>query len=197
MKISTSVVPPEGWRFLDHQILFQEQTFNDLVKKVIDFRSANSFDIGNPEQEIMDSICRNFPSTCIDMPSVHNTPIERIKSFVQTLFNYFVDGAQLVQQEEADRRAEICVQCHANLDGGQARTQGCCGAKNIEDKTIEVTRKQILKEKKTSVDDRLKSCFVCGCENKLAVWFPVKYLLKKEDANAFPVFCWRKDILNQ
>ena len=123
-----------------------------------------------------------------------STFLERIKSFAKALAEYVKSGGKLVEQNTADSRAATCIQCHNNKLDKEAR-RGCCGRGIIESAVVISTRTAIVGSRKTPSDKQLATCAICGCDNKLSVWFPTKSLgMTEENKNAYPSFCWRKEI---
>lgn len=125
-----------------------------------------------------------------------STFLERIRNFAESLKNYVNTGGQLVDQNTANIRAEICAACHNNVSDKEART-GCCGKGLIEGAAILAIRKTIVGNRVTTSHAKLGSCQICGCVNSLAVWFPSNPLgVSEENSNAYPSFCWKKQIIN-
>lgn len=125
-----------------------------------------------------------------------STFLERIQSFAASLTNYVLTGGKLVDQNTANIRASICAACHNNKPDAEAR-KGCCGKGLVESAAILAIRKGIVGDRVTTSHARLGSCQICGCVNNLAVWFPSNPLgVSDENANAYPSFCWKKQIIN-
>lgn len=125
-----------------------------------------------------------------------STFLERARSFAATLVNYVSTGGRLVDQNTANIRAETCASCHANVPDKEART-GCCGKGLVESAAILAMRKGIVGDRVTTSHSKLGSCSVCGCVNNLQVWFPSNPLgVNDENKNAYPSFCWKKDVFN-
>lgn len=117
-----------------------------------------------------------------------------VQSFTQFLWNWILKGGTLVSQNVANLRAETCVSCHNNKPSSEVR-KGCSSCNKAGNKVVDKVRATIIKQNKTPSDSRLLVCNLCGCDNKISVWIPNQILLKREDANAFPDFCWKKKIL--
>lgn len=117
-----------------------------------------------------------------------------VQSFVQFLWNWILGGGQLVDQNTANIRAALCVNCHNNKGSGEVRKKVCCGGGKLANIVVDKARASIIKQNKTVGDARLLVCGICGCDNKISVWIPNNVLLKPEDANAYPGFCWRKAV---
>lgn len=117
-----------------------------------------------------------------------------VQSFAQFLWNWVVQGGQPLDQNTANMRAAICVGCHNNKPTDEVRGAPCCGGNKMASAAIDTVRKTIIKDHSTPSDARLKVCAICGCDNRISVWIPNQILLKLEQANAYPAFCWKKKI---
>lgn len=118
-----------------------------------------------------------------------------VQSFVQFLWNWKLSGANLVDQNTANQRAETCVACHANVKSDEARKGGCGACNKMGNKVLNSIRDKIIKGNGTPHDAKLQSCLICGCDLKISVWIPNEVLLKTGDANAYPTHCFKKKIL--
>lgn len=91
-------------------------------------------------------------------------------------------GSQFVPQEEAERRAEICVRCPQNLPA-----HGCAGCAKIAEMLTPG-----MSAKHTREDDRLKNCSVCKCYNRMQVHFPLDILRSSGSIDGvYPEWCWK------
>lgn len=104
-----------------------------------------------------------------------------IVRWVRAMYHFAKNNKfELVGQEEAERRAEICAKCPL-----QIQTSGCWGCKGIAG-----LLPHIAGAKTTSFDLQLKACGVCGCYNAVSVHLPLEV---QEDASLdFPSHCWKK-----
>lgn len=99
--------------------------------------------------------------------------------------SFMVSGFKFVSQEEATRRARICVGCPNNLN-----IQGCGACRQIASFVTGT-----LAQRSTPHDDKLKTCGVCRCVVKALVHIPLNALAAKStpDREALlPSFCWQK-----
>lgn len=128
----------------------------------------------------------------MNVPKVFQT----LQSFAQFLNNLVLSGVQMVDQETANARAQICIGCHNNVPSNDATGMGGCAACNKGVAIIGRTLKgKVLKDRITPYDSRLKACKLCGCFNQLQIWFPTTSLgMSEETINAYPTFCWKKQI---
>lgn len=128
---------------------------------------------------------------------------QSVNDFVSTMIKFISSGGNLVSQNEANRRATICISCHNNVASSEMQQleSGCKTCKKAtylaKVASIKVIKQTVIQNRETSFDERLKSCALCGCDLSVKVWFPPESLIIKDDANAYPSFCWIKEIQNQ
>lgn len=189
-RISKQLVPPKGWYFEQGKFTIKGETFNDLVKNVTEHRKSNGMPAGNPDFEIQEQYCEVWPAGCL---SRMISSVKVFASFAEALWSYVTSGGQLVSQNDANVRAEICVNCHNNIQSSDARKGVCCGG--VTNLILDQTKKRVIGDRKTAYDKLLKACAICGCENALQIWFPTSSLgMSKDNVNAYPTPCWRKKI---
>lgn len=110
-----------------------------------------------------------------------------LMSGTQVLLQHLLNGRKRVSQEEAERRAAICVQCPRNVSFTRP-----CGGMCPELESVVVG---IVGGEKTSLDPKLEACSVCGCSLRAAVWVPIAQLSTQEDADFIekaPEPCWKR-----
>jgi len=118
-----------------------------------------------------------------------------VQSFVQFLLNWFLKGGQLVDQNTANIRASICGSCFNNKPSDEVK-KGCGACNKMGNVVINSIRSKIIGKLTTTSDAKLLTCGLCGCDLRIKVWIPLSALGQtKEEANAWPTFCWRKKIL--
>lgn len=96
---------------------------------------------------------------------------------------FALSGFQFVSQEEATRRARICVGCYNNL------SVAGCGACQQFGEMISGG----LAQRSTPHDQALRVCAVCKCLNKAQVHIPLESLDAKDSPEKqalYPSFCW-------
>src|ERR1035437_4589328 len=102
--------------------------------------------------------------------------------------DWLLHGGTPVAQELAETRAQTCVECPHNVDGSWFTVAPA----ELIRSTLSARSDLKLQ---TSHDDKLKSCGICKCLNRLKPWVPLKYILEKtrpEIMAAFPEWCWIK-----
>lgn len=116
-----------------------------------------------------------------------------VKSFSDAMAKWIKSGFKLVSQSEADQRASICAGCHNNKPSQELK--GCTGCKAG---ILYPFRKAIIGKSATKSDGKLTTCQLCGCDLKIKVWMPIEALgYEGNDHNAFPEFCWIKQMENK
>lgn len=122
------------------------------------------------------------------------TLFNSVKHFTQFLGRWVASGGKLVDQNTANLRAMICVPCHNNKQSKEVTGKECSTCIKAARSILGSIRSVIIKNNATLHDRKLLVCGICGCDNKISVWIPNDALLSKEDANAFPSFCWKKKV---
>jgi hypothetical protein len=105
-------------------------------------------------------------------------------NFLKSMAYWVTHGTGFVEQEEADRRARICVDCPFNQP-----IVGCTPCSKFVERIAAV-----VGDRATPYDVGLKGCAVCGCSGA-QVWFPLEALQKgmtPELNGKFPSFCWKR-----
>ena len=182
-----SSVPPAGWRVkcpITGEAI-EGGDFWDMVKncerKILEQGLIPPTDI---VQQIENALCERLAGhrQCVPCSSVKQTlGFGAIVRWVRAMYFFATkSNFQLVDQEEAERRAKICAACPHQIS-----TSGCWGCKGIAGMLPTISG-----ARKTSYDAQLKACGVCGCYNAVSVHLPLSV---QQDANLdFPSYCWKK-----
>lgn len=182
-----SYVPPLGWWVkcpitgeVVHGGNFGEVVRN-CEKKILEQNLIPPTDIN---QQIENALCERLAGNrqCVPCSSVKQTlGFGEIVRWVRAMYTFATKSQfQLVDQEEAERRAKICAACPHQIS-----TSGCWGCKGIAGMLP-----AIAGARKTSFDFQLKACGVCGCYNAVSVHLPLSV---QQDASLdFPSHCWKK-----
>lgn len=117
-----------------------------------------------------------------------------VKHFAQFAAKHLANGGKLVDQNTANMRSDICLRCHNNKPSNEVR-KDCSTCQKLGTNFLDSIRSKIIGSKKTVNDRAILTCAICGCDIKMMVWMPNATLISKEDANAYPEFCWKKKIL--
>lgn len=135
--------------------------------------------------QIENNLCNRLPgdSNCVPCSGEkQHLGFKDVVRWVRAMYSFAVQSKfELVPQEEAERRAKICAACHRQIS-----TSGCWGCKGIAG-----LLPHIAGARKTSYDNQLKACGVCGCYNAVSVHIPLD-AIDNEDHLDFPDFCWKK-----
>ena len=110
-----------------------------------------------------------------------------VMRFFGTLVSWW-KSEDVVTQEKADKRAEICASCpHNNVPLGACRS--CSGnAAAIMTKVF-----QFVGQRRTAKDDLLETCSLCSCSLKVMCWTPHDALMAhQEGVPEAPPWCWKK-----
>jgi hypothetical protein len=179
-------VPPRGW-FVNCPIVNEEVHGGDFwdmagncekllhskgIVPPVDF-------VSQIEHNLCDRLAGN--TNCVPCSKAKQTlGFAQIVRWVRAMYHFArTNNFQLVDQEEAERRAKICAACPHQIP-----TSGCWGCKGIAGMLP-----QIAGAKTTSYDQQLKACGVCGCYNAVSVHLPVD--VQGNDGLEFPSHCWK------
>lgn len=194
--------PPGGWRYFSepHNVLVQAAAFKQLVGLVGDLYLANG---DPPPMELADKVeqwiceqngvaCQEKkPSNWREKPkalfSGGELTLSHIYAGTRMLVNWFKAGKPCVEEKEATRRADICLQCPNN----KAITCGACAKVYKHLRALEP-------KKNWALSRNLAACKVCKCSNPVQVWIPLALLdMKPESEPQYPGFCWKLEALRE
>lgn len=168
------------WRYAQPEtgVVFTGFSYWQVSNAVREHRSAMGLDLAEGwEERFQDDLCKqNEQVPCTGRKanvSKRYLKMDDIRRFFVTMKNWKGDT---VSQEEAERRAKICITCPFNVV-----VQGCWGCSNILKKVVE-----LVGNKQTSLDSALESCKVCGCVLRAKVWLPLT-----PDGLEYPAHCWQ------
>lgn len=135
-------------------------------------------------QQIENALCGRLAGNkeCVPCTQIKQSlGFGAIVRWVRAMYEFAIKNKfELVSEEEANRRAEICAKCPLQIS-----TSGCWGCKGIAGMLP-----SIAGARKTIYDAQLRACGVCGCYNAVSVHLPVEV---QQDAHLnFPDYCWKK-----
>ena len=201
--IDRSGSPPGNWRIKVPQtgVEFKHYDYRAITNAYKSHCNANGILLSpNWEEEFLSEMCKqnpNWGSKCIPNSSKKVTRRRLSLTAVLSFLNMMRIWAQstlsgkdaFVSQEEADRRAGICVGCPFNTTL-QFSCGACMGA-------VLTLIQGVIGKRKTQYDSRLGACLVCSCSLKAAVHIPIDIQRQglsediKKDFNDIN-YCWKK-----
>lgn len=192
-----ATTPPGNWSYRDVDgTELTANTLPDLVARTLEHRIDKGLPTADLWAIVEDGVCRQKGVRCkpANPPSpegVRQVEAGDLLRFLQTMKGWVQEG-QMVDQAEAERRAEICAGCTKNVP-----YTGCLGCSGIFAILF-----QLIGDRKTRMDENLQSCAVCGCENKVSVYVPLEILQKASGDLEYPAetnpaipnspACWRR-----
>lgn len=185
--INSNVAPNDGFKWTD-DLGFRVRGFNlPVVLEQIKARliSRGMFVGEGWQDEVIDQICRQSKVECRDR-AIPERPVSwrDFENFGTAFRAYVESGGETVNQEEAERRASICVKCKFN-----APLSGICySCAGLLSWAI-----RLGGNLKTSHDENLHQCAQCGCQLRLAIHLPLSVdVVERAELSDFPVYCWKK-----
>lgn len=205
-------VPSGGWKALQPETgtIIKAPSFQSLISAVRKYRGANNLPVEpNLRRQVEIQVCNTLPPEeadrlCKYLREDDRKNPEKLRAFrsrTEDLRNFALAVKGVIQSaargvtlhvsaETANERASICAQCPFNLPVANCWSCGTLGS----------LYREILGHKKTAADPLLKSCDVCGCDNKTQVHFSNEVhavIASKRGlaAEEFPDWCWKKEAL--
>jgi len=191
-----SMTPPGGFRYTqtESQTEFRTITFKDILDKVRLHRLANGYMMGPGWEDKLESdMCENYEVGVwrfVDEPAATAGPrsvkVSDVLNFLKFAANWLSSGAQLVEPEIAEKRAEICRGCPLNQP-----IEGCSPCVQMAERVS-----RLVGARATKHDARLHGCSICGCQIRAMVWFPLESLQKSMTDSMFdaaPSWCWKAE----
>jgi hypothetical protein len=106
--------------------------------------------------------------------------LDKINAFSHAVFEWIRGGRNLVDEEESQRRAKICLGCPFN------KTIPSCSCAPLWSmiKALIPKRRQI---------DNLHICSLCGCSLSASVLMPIEVLEASDKGRGieYPPYCWK------
>lgn len=191
--------PPNGWRYEvpeTGKIIGPFASWPQLRGILEDYYRSTGYPL--PEglfQKVQDQICDREQEYCGGGQSF----MQRISGVVMSVNHTFHAahrclitlasnrGGEKPPMELAEARAKTCVACPENKD-----IAGCTGC-NM--RSLRGLIEKIVGAKKTSVEDSLKFCGVCHCNNKAKIWVRHEAIwkhMKDPEKARLPDMCWLK-----
>lgn len=205
-------IPMRGWfaKQPETGAVIHGGTLDEILRAVHNYRSSNNLPIeNNLRRQVEIQICDTMSEEeagrkcefleeddTLNSPNFRKfsktaTDLENFGKAVQSVLEtYSKNSAINVPAEEAAHRASICAACPYNLP--IANCWGCGVLGNIY--------RNISGGRSTLSDPQLRSCDVCGCDNKTQVHFTKEVLqlaASKQElvSDQFPNWCWKKEAL--
>jgi hypothetical protein len=175
----TSMVPPGGYWYREPStgVIRDGQSLVGTIKQTVEHRLSNNLprqSFEEAREDIECQICQRIPPEFCTDPRCSVVAPERVTTRMLitgslALWKWIsskLSGREpFVDQAEADRRAAICARCFLNV----AKLQSCsnCAKGETLREAIGVT----IGDRTTNRDGALGACGVCGCLNRITVWF--------------------------
>lgn len=177
--------------------------FYGLVDKVRENLISNQQPVpADLESVVSESICARTPANwkgCkeAERPRLNRISWGQMRRWFKTMLAFSKDR-ELVPQEEAERRARICLPCVRHVPAAECKTGGCGGS-------VGGFLTQLAIHRSTPYDEQLGACGVCGCMLSAMAHFPNTTLDKASAGLEYPsdtrkvqddgpaVPCWRRE----
>mgnify|MGYP006270111269 CR=1 FL=1 len=197
-------IPPGGYSFTCPETGYRFSGYHnadELYRQIEAHYRANDIPLPDNWRELVeDQMCQRLPAGWCQYDDgtpaagiTEGLSFDRIMQGITSLSNMAAEAAKggdpFVDQDEAEKRADICTRCFYNVPSGFC--MGCGGARVILDMVAKVKGNRT-----TSKDGALQNCGVCGCRNDAIVHVKRNILLSGENpdtTNKRPAWCWLKN----
>lgn len=174
-------------------------SFTQLEGNVRRYRNANSIPTGlGFQKELMQVVCEHYPVECIDavpgeFDKPHKLGFNDVVLGSRIAFSVITKSLSgesvIVEDSEAERRAEICSKCAFNVPFVKP-CGGYCG------ELRELVRR-LVGHKEVKGASSLGACFLCHCFLETAVWVKLDIQVNPMPAELKAKFeaverCWKK-----
>lgn len=200
-RLMSRILMPHGGRFYIEDPLtkhpIEGTTFDMVINRAIQYRRANSIPIGLEfEEEIEAQVCQRYPAECEVSKralgvSLVAPGLYEVARASAVMIKHKVNDSELVSQEEANRRAQICRNCPFRAQ----MTLPCSRCFSALENVVG----WITGARGTPYDEKLAACGICKCYLSASVWLPLstqclaltedmteKFVMAKEVAG-----CWK------
>lgn len=175
---------PADWYFIDPDTgkEFFGKDKQEIIGKILEYRSQNQLEEIPLLGETIENFLCNFP---VNLGKCGKVKLERnfwgyIKGGITLVKNVLVKN--FVSQEEADRRASICLKCPHNVFPDKR------GFIKWSDRLAEAS----VPDKKVRGYDQLGNCEACSCPLRVKTWVVGPFKLEKEEKEKMKkVGCWQ------
>lgn len=193
----SSVVPPGGFHFIERHgnavVRIDSTSVEATAEALLKYRLANGIPPGNPQQDVFDFICKQWPHFCTDTNEsylVPNRPPPREEHLSRRASNWMVLLWNLGSNNEVDAktaagRAAVCAACPLNQDYHPGACAPCV-------ESLDRLSFIWLRNRTTPVDGALFACKACAQLNRSAVQAATLPNLTPEDTASLADGCWRK-----
>lgn len=195
MIANQGVIPPNGFHYpVSDIVTLRSGTFESLVKEIITWRTQNGIPIGDPETDLNNYICTNWPTYCASTENEQKAVNKNSNLYKHvnawaaiTMRETPAGGYELVDQSVAESRVKTCITCPFN----KAWRKDCVPCMKATD-TILVRIRQL---RKITLDDSVMGCAINGFDIKTAVHLPDSAFQMTADKKAIlPQNCWLNNL---
>jgi hypothetical protein len=201
-RIITRINSPHGGDVLLYDPLTNFEihgtTFNMAYDRLCNYRRSNGHPIGLdfPEQ-IEEQFCNRYPNECEVNRRTLGVPLAApglydVARASAIMIKHKINDSELVSQDEANRRAQICRNCPLRAQ----MTLPCSRCFSALENVVG----WITGARGTPYDEKMSACGVCSCYISASVWLPLSTQclaisddMKERFAFAKEMFgCWKE-----
>lgn len=189
MKVNQGMVCPRGPHFpVSNEATLTAATYEILYKLISEWRMRNGIDPGDPETDVDNYICSQWPHVCKPTES-DGAPIamrerslgSRVNAWAAVMVREQPQGGyKMVGEDVAIERAKKCLICPYN--------KAWVTCSNCARSALSLLL-QLRKLRRIDIDNCLLGCEVCGHDNATAIHMQ-DYNPGDEAKKGLPQCCW-------
>jgi hypothetical protein len=173
----------------DTKVVFVDLSWKEVMKAVTAHMRGNGVPVpADLSLQLMEEYCRVTGSNACGEEDTTASERQKFMTMASRFLRAMEDAATngLVSQEEAERRAAICVQCPYN----QAEKFSFCGGCSAKTAAAKLARFALGRS--TPLDGDLKTCSVCSCRLSLKVWVRREAMDEPSLRDKWAPSCWMR-----
>lgn len=188
--INSNNTPPCGWTYKipETGLSVEGDCLDSLIASVKANLDLNNIDYDSALllPKIVEDICRRSPTgICKNFVNRFIARSREVQNGTIALSQMIRRGkGAFVSVEEAQRRSEVCVECHYNI-----KNPGCSTCKGFR-MVIGASKGS----RTTTNDEKLNTCGICRCFIETLVHVDADVLratTDKRQVNEYPEWCWK------
>lgn len=178
---------PKRYVFKDPDTGFKFRAANkkDLIKHIVAYRAQNELEPIDRLTDVLENYWCSLPENtgaCEPNRHIPRSMHQYVKGGVGLLMNLFYGEKNIVPQEEADRRADVCLGCPYNKFPD----------KNAFERWADDLAQKSVGDHRSKHHEQLGNCEVCSCNMRAKVFFGGKIELTEEELEKMEeVNCWQ------
>lgn len=168
--------------------MFKAPNRQVLFAQIIAYRVQNELPLIDGLNTVIDNYLCQLPENCGSCQPLEKLPrgfMSYLKGGMALIKNMIY--SKYVSQEEADRRAVICISCPKNIFHDMGPFVHWSNEIMVNS----------VGDRKAKDYEKLGECSCCTCPLRAKVWYGGEIELKEKELECTPDFCWQRQFLKK